>query len=85
MPPINSGITAKLNLTFLNGYVITIRQSIQQRIALNRSIEGMEVDGYDDQRVYVYKLTFIQALEKAYELFGSQKPRQMDLFDFLAA
>lgn len=68
-----------------NGHVLTIRQSIQQRIALSRSIEGMEVDGYDDQRVYVYKLTFVQALEKAYELFGSQKPRQMDLFDFLAA
>ncbi|MFW9627358.1 MAG: hypothetical protein ACMV1K_11530 [Sulfurospirillum sp.] len=23
--------------------------------------------------------------EKAYELFGSQKPKQLDLFDFLAA
>lgn len=66
------------------GHVLSIKQSIQQRLQLNRSIEGMEADSYDNQRVYVFQLTFVQALEKAYELFGSPKPKQLDLFDFLA-
>ena len=38
-----------------------------------------------DKDVIVWKLTFVQALEKAYELFGPQKPKQLDIFDFLAA
>ena len=52
---------------------------------LDRNIKGLEIDSYDNKRVYVFKLTFVQALEKAYELFGSPKPKQLDLFDFLAA
>jgi len=67
------------------GHVLTIRQSMQQRIDLGRNINGLEIDSYDNERVYVFKLTFVQALEKAYELFGSPKPKQLDLFDFLAA
>lgn len=67
------------------GHVIKIRQLAQLRIDLGRSIEGMEVDNYCQRDVYVYKLTFAEALEKAYELFGSPKPKQLDLFDFLAA
>jgi len=67
------------------GIVLTVRQLIQLRVQLNRSIDGMEVESYDNQSVYVYKLTFDQALERAYELFGPQKPKQLDLFDFLAA
>ena len=68
-----------------NGHVITIKQSIQQRVELDRNIKGLEVDSWDNKRVYVYKLTFVEALEKAYELFGPQKPKQLDIFDFLAA
>jgi len=67
------------------GHVIKVRQLAQLRIDLGRSIEGMEVDNYWQRDVYVYKLTFAEALEKAYELFGPQKPKQLDLFDFLAA
>jgi len=67
------------------GTVLTITQSIQQRVEIDRNIEGLEIDSWDNERVYVFKLTFVQALEKAYELFGPQKPKQLDLFDFLAA
>ena len=67
------------------GHVLTITQSIQQRVELDRNVEGLEIDSWDNKKVYVYKLTFAQALEKAYELFGPQKPKQLDLFDFLAA
>lgn len=66
-----------------NGHVLTIRQSINQRLSLNRKIEGLAIDR--DKDVIVWKLTFVKALEKAYELFGPQKPRQLDIFDFLAA
>ena len=66
------------------GIVLKISQSKKIRLLLNRNIdENMAEDSYGD--VYVFKLTFVQALEKAYELFGSQKPKQLDLFDFLAA
>lgn len=67
------------------GHVIKIRQLAQLRIDLGRSIESMEVDNYWQRDVYVYKLTFAEALEKAYALFGPQKPKQLDLFHFLAA
>lgn len=67
------------------GHVLTIKQPAQLRIDLGRNIEGMEVDNYCQEDVIVYHLTFVQALEKAYELFGAQKPRQLDIFDFLAA
>lgn len=65
------------------GHVLTISQSIHQRLSLNRKIEGLAIDR--DKDVIVWKLTFVQALEKAYELFGPQKPKQLDIFDFLAA
>lgn len=67
------------------GHVITIKQRAQLRIDLGRSIDGMKVDSYYQRDVYVYRLTFAEALEKAYELFGSPKPKQLDLFHFLAA
>ena len=66
------------------GIVLTIDQSKKFRLSIGRNIdENAEENKYGD--VIVFKLTFTQALEKAYELFGSQKPKQLDLFDFLAA
>jgi hypothetical protein len=65
-----------------NGDVITIEQSIQQRLELNRPVEGLKESNYG---LYVWKLNFAQALEQAYRLFKKETKKQTTLFDFLVA
>jgi len=65
------------------GDVITVTQSIEQRLELNRPIEGLEV--YRENEVYVWKLNFQQVLEEAYRLFKKEAKKQTTLFDFIAA
>lgn len=65
--------------------VLTIEQNIEQRISLNRSIEGLELSDNRDNSVYVYKLNFDEALEKAFELFKIETVKQTSIYDFLAA
>lgn len=67
------------------GKVLTIEQNIDQRISLNRSVEGLEISDFKDNSVYVYKLNFDEALEKAFEIFKNEVARQSSIFDFLAA
>lgn len=65
-----------------NGDVITIEQSIQQRLELNRPVEGLKESNYG---LYVWKLNFAQALEQAHRLFKKETKKQTTLFDFLVA
>jgi hypothetical protein len=67
------------------GKVLTIEQSIEQRISLNRSIEGLEESSHRNDSVYVYKLNFDEVLEKAFELFKHEATKQTTIFDFLEA
>jgi hypothetical protein len=67
------------------GDVITIEQNIEQRISLNRDIEGLEKSDFRDNSVYVYKLNFDEVLEKAFELFKIETVKQTSIFDFLQA
>jgi hypothetical protein len=77
------GFRARFNLYGgKNGDVITIEQSIQQRLELNRPVEGLKESNYG---LYVWKLNFAQALEQAYRLFKKETKKQTTLFDFLVA
>lgn len=64
------------------GNVLTIEQSREQRIALNRNIENLEEAYFKENYVCVYKLKFDECLEQAYKLF---KPKELNLFDLMAA
>jgi len=73
------GFYASYNL-YSNGKnsVITIEQSIRERIELGRSIDGLEED--EDGFVEVFNLSFNQILEESYRLFKTE----VNLFSFAA-
>lgn len=66
------------------GIALYVKQDVEQRLKLGRSIDELPSSQYDNNMVYVYSLTFDQVLEKAYSLF-KVTARQTTLFDFLVA
>lgn len=76
------GFRANYDLWNKKGVILKISQCIEQRLDLNRPVEGFEQ--YDNE-VYVWKLNLAQVLEEAFRLFKKETVRQTTLFDFLAA
>ena len=66
---------------------IVIAQSRALRESLSREVDSLKPYEFgDEDMAVVYSLSFIEVLEKAYELFRKEtKPIQTTLFDFLAA
>ena len=66
---------------------ITINQRLEDRIELNRNIDGLERDDWrDNNYVVVYSLAGDEIYKKAFELLNKREvASQVSLFDFLAA
>lgn len=65
---------------------IKILQSLNDRIELNRNVEGLEADSYYDDHVVVWHLTGDEIYKKAFELLNQKEVmNKTTLFDFMAA
>ena len=66
---------------------ITINQRLEDRIELNRNVDGLERDDWKDNNyVVVYSLSGDEIYKKAFELLNEREvANQVSLFDFLAA
>lgn len=64
---------------------IKITQNYEQRIKLNRSVDGLERDDYRDSDVLVFNISGDEIYKKAFELFSKKTVIQTSLFDFLTA
>lgn len=65
---------------------IKITQLIEDRIALNRDVENLEVGGRNNDNVVVFDLSADEIYKKAFELFNAKKAViELTIFDFLAA
>lgn len=64
---------------------IKIVQNYNQRVELNRSVDGLKVDDYRDSDVIVWNLSGDEIYKEAFRLFSKKAVVQTSLFDFIAA
>jgi len=65
---------------------IVISQPCEQRIALNRNIENLEISKYKSESYIVFKISGDEIYKKAFKLFNNKEiANQVSLFDLFAA
>ncbi|SMP89593.1 hypothetical protein SAMN06314019_1106 [Epsilonproteobacteria bacterium SCGC AD-311-C15] len=64
---------------------IKITQNYEQRIELNRNVDGLEIDDHRDSNVLVFNISGDEIYKEAFRLFSKKAVIQTSLFDFLAA
>jgi len=65
---------------------ITIKQNLQERLEMHRSIDGLEVEErHGDKEVIVFNISGDEIYQKTFDFFNQkQKANQISLFDFVA-
>ena len=92
MPKGNNGGGSGYSLDgFCGGYSIDrkgnikITQDYNQRVELNRNVDGLEIDEYRDSDVVVFDISGDDIYKEAFRLFNKKAVVQTSLFDFLVA